>query len=62
MPHGAVLGRVTQEGGLVLDPTVTVFRVYLDTRRAAIGCPRCGHRRVFRGVALISSVFDASRD
>jgi hypothetical protein len=57
-PHGAVLGRVTAEGGLVLVPTVTVFRVYLDTHRAAIGCPRCGHRRMFRGVAVISPAFD----
>jgi hypothetical protein len=62
VPRGAVLGRVTAEGGLVLDPDVTVFRVYLDTRRAAIQCPHCGHRRTFRGVGLISPAFAAPRE
>lgn len=49
VPHGAVLGRVTAEGGLVLDPAVRAFAVYLDTRRAAVVCPACKTRRDFRG-------------
>lgn len=46
---GAVLGRVMADGGLVLDPAVMSFAVYLDTRRVEIICPRCGRRREFRG-------------
>lgn len=51
-PHGAVLGRVTAEGGLVLDPGVGRFAVYLDTRRAAVWCPACGASREFRGISV----------
>ena len=54
IPHGAVLGRLTAEGGLVLDPAVADFRAYLDTRRAVVACPCCGAERTFRGVALYS--------
>jgi len=52
-PHGAVLGRVTAQGGLVLDPAVRVFAVYLDTRRAQITCPACGTPREFRGSCVV---------
>lgn len=49
VPRGAVLGRVTSEGGLVLDTGVRRFAVYLDTQRAVIHCPACGTPRGFRG-------------
>ncbi len=52
VPYGAVLGRVTADGGLVLDPAVTVFRCFLDTRRAVVECPACGVEREFRGGAV----------
>jgi hypothetical protein len=55
VPHGAVLGRVTADGGLVLDPGVMTFRAYLDNRRVAIVCPRCGQQRQYRGDALYSA-------
>lgn len=48
VPHGAVLGRVTAGGGLVLDPAVTVFQCFLDTRRVAIACPICRLPREWR--------------
>ena len=54
MPHGAVLGRVTSDGGLVLDPAVIVFRAYLDTRRALLACPACGVVREYRGCAVFA--------
>jgi hypothetical protein len=44
-----VLGRITSDAGLVLDPVVQAFAVYLDTRRASIVCPACGAAREFRG-------------
>lgn len=49
---GAVLGRVTTDDGLVLDPAVRTFVVYLDTRRAMVTCPTCGMAREFRGTSL----------
>ena len=52
-PGGAVLGRLTADGGLVLDPTVVSFRAYLDTRKAAVVCPVCGLEREFRGPAVV---------
>ncbi|MDP9356364.1 MAG: hypothetical protein M3R02_13975 [Chloroflexota bacterium] len=52
--HGAVLGRLTAEGGLVLDPAVVAFRAYLDTRRVMVVCPACGTDREFRGGAVCS--------
>jgi len=55
VPHGAVLGRVTADGGLVLDPGVGSFAVYLDTRRAAVCCPACGVGREFRGTSIIGT-------
>ena len=54
VPHGAVLGRVTSDGGLVLTPEVTAFKVFLDTQRAMIGCPACDAIREFRGNAVCS--------
>ncbi len=53
-PHGAVLGRLTADSGLVLDPAVGSFRVYLDTRRAVVICPACGAVREFRGSAVVA--------
>lgn len=49
IPHGSVLGRVTLDDGLVLDPSVRAFVVYLDTRRTNIVCPECGMHRAFSG-------------
>jgi phage terminase large subunit GpA-like protein len=53
VPHGAPLGRLTSDGGLVLEPAVTIFRAYLDTRRALVACPSCGVEREFRGSAVL---------
>ena len=53
-PHGAVLGRLTGDGGLVLDPAVAEFRCFLDTRRAVVVCPGCGVEREFRGGAILT--------
>ncbi len=52
-PHGTTLGRLTADGGLVLDPAVTGFRAYLDTGRVIVVCPACGTERDFRGSAVI---------
>ncbi|MDP9356658.1 MAG: hypothetical protein M3R02_15495 [Chloroflexota bacterium] len=54
VPHGAVLGRLTADGGLSLDPAVVRFRVFLDTQRAVVGCPACGTAREFQGRAVLS--------
>ena len=51
---GAVLGRPTADDGLVLDPAVTSFRIFLDTRRAVVTCPRCGAEREFRGSGIFT--------
>ncbi len=54
-PHGAALGRLTKDGtGLVLDPGVMRFAVYLDTGRAELRCPACGAARDFRGRAVLA--------
>ncbi len=53
-PHGAVLGRLTIDGGLVLDPAVTAFQCFLDTKRAVVACPACGTRRMFSGTAVVT--------
>ena len=58
-PHGAVLGRLTADGGLALDPRVTTFRIYLDTRRAVVACPSCGMSREFRGPGVFSGHADS---
>jgi len=50
-----VLGRLTAEGGLVIEPAVTGFRCYLDTRRAVVACPFCGSEREFRGTAVLTA-------
>lgn len=52
VPHGAVLGRVTADGGLVLDPAVRSFAAYFDTRRIEVVCPQCGMTREFRGIGV----------
>jgi hypothetical protein len=54
VPHGAILGRVTIDGGLVLAPAVVTFAAYLDTRRVTVVCPACGTTREFRGSAMVS--------
>ncbi len=54
VPHGAVLGQVTAEGGLVLDTAVQIIAVYVDTRRVTVRCPQCSARREFRGSAVFS--------
>lgn len=54
-PHGAVLGRLTSEGGLVLTRQVGQARIYLDTRRVVVVCPHCGKERDFRGNAVFLS-------
>jgi hypothetical protein len=55
IPHGAILGKVTSDGGLVLYAAVESFTIYMDTRRAVITCPRCGQAREFRGEAVFSA-------
>ncbi len=54
VPHGAPMGRLTAKGGLVLDPAVQAFVVYVDTQRAIVSCPHCGARREFYGCAVFS--------
>ncbi len=51
---GAVLGRLTADDGLVLDPAVHGFRCYLDTQKVILTCPVCGTAREFRGTAVVS--------
>lgn len=53
--HGALLGRVTAEGGLVLDPSVRSFAAYLDTGRIEVVCPACGRTKEFRGTSVRGS-------
>ncbi len=55
VPHGAVLGRITGDGELVLAPAVKTLRCYLDTRRAIVECPHCRTERVFRGNAVVTT-------
>ena len=52
VPHGAVLGRATADGGLVLAPAVQAFAAYFDTGRVEVSCPACGVKRDFHGRAL----------
>lgn len=52
IPHGAVLGQVTAEGGLVIDSQVQSFAVYLDAGRIEVVCPACGTMREFRGISI----------
>jgi len=54
-PHGAVLGRVTADGGLALAPAVTSVRAYFDSRRAVVACPVCGAPRDFHGTAVFTA-------
>jgi hypothetical protein len=46
--HGALLGRVTCDEGLVLADAVG-FAVFLDTQRITVQCPMCGSARDFQG-------------
>jgi hypothetical protein len=43
-----VLGRITDDEGLVLDPGMD-FAVFLDTGRVTVVCPICSAARDFRG-------------
>jgi ribosomal protein L37AE/L43A len=52
-PHRAVLGRVTADGGLVLDPAVRRVSAYFDTKKAVVVCPVCGTGRAFRGTLAV---------
>ncbi len=56
---GAVLGRLTAEGGLVLAPDVHSVQAYFDTGKAGIVCPGCGWARAFRGRAVVSGMAEA---
>jgi hypothetical protein len=40
--------------GLVLNPAVRRFRVYLDACKVEVVCPVCGTVRTFRGAAMYS--------
>jgi Fe2+ or Zn2+ uptake regulation protein len=53
--HGAVMGRLTADGALVLDSAVSGFRCFLDTRHVMVVCPSCGTTREFRGPAVLMS-------
>jgi hypothetical protein len=53
VPDGAILGRLTCDGGLVLDSGVREFRCYFDSQRALVTCPECGTKREFRGGAFL---------
>ncbi len=53
--HGAILGRLTADGGLVVDPHVESIRIYLDTGRAVVTCPECDEMREFRGRAVFAA-------
>ena len=50
--HGAVLGRLTEDGGLLLESTVTQIRCYFDIPRGVITCPACSVKRTFIGKAI----------
>jgi hypothetical protein len=58
--HGALLGTLKADGGLVLEPEVMVGTVYLDTKRASIVCPVCGQARDFWG-AWIRQPYSGNR-
>lgn len=53
VPHGAVLGKVTADGGLALVPAIKTVHCFLDTRKAVVTCPACGTLREFRGTAIV---------
>jgi hypothetical protein len=55
VPHGAVLGRVTSDRGLLLDGSVETYNIYLDTQHAIVMCPHCSQGREFRGTAVFSA-------
>lgn len=53
VPHGAVLGKLTRDRGLVVNVEVGQIAVHFDSRKAVVWCPCCGGAREFRD----SSVF-----
>lgn len=46
---GAVLGRLTDDGGVVVSPCKGGVLAFLDSGRAEIRCPACGRPRDFLG-------------
>ena len=46
---GAVLGRLTTDGGLIVLHGGTQVGAYFDTGRATVACRNCGTMRGFRG-------------
>jgi hypothetical protein len=62
VPHGAVLGRVTADGGLALDPCIRVLGCFLDSQKALVTCPVCGVVREFRGSAVWMQISASVRD
>ena len=53
--HGAVLGRLTRDGGLALDASVRKFNCYFDTRRTEVVCPICGWARTFYSSSILAN-------
>src|SRR5215207_10356406 len=52
VPHGAVLGWVTADGGLALQFEAATFVAHLDTNRVSVTCHACGDVREFRSSSL----------
>lgn len=52
VPHGAVLGRLTVEGILIVDESIQAARCYLERGQALIKCPACGHLKTYFGLAV----------
>ena len=51
---GAVLGRITADGGLVVAESVDHVQAFFDTAKAIVVCFECGSRREFRGRFIVS--------
>lgn len=62
VPHGAVLGRVTPDGGVVLNPKIKLFRAFFDSGRVKVVCPNCFEEREFRGTSLFVNTLEALDD
>lgn len=54
VPHGAVLGRISDGDVLILNPSVSRFSVYLDTGRIEVTCRACRQSRRFHGRGIRS--------
>lgn len=53
VPHGAVLGRLTTVGALIVAAEVRDLWCYFDSQHALLTCPGCGQRRHYRGPAVM---------